>query len=315
MHHLEDEYRELQGDGVIDDVAAARAVAMDRGTLLSVFEELRLGLYGSVAAITAGIGILIKHNLNRIGLLSLVTALGLVAAACYAPAIRRRRRGDTSSLGGDYLLLLGALILSADVGYAVAEFGTPQLVGSWYLLGLALLHALTAYALRSRLVLSLSLTSLAAWLGIDQHVDFLLSFRAPTVAYGIRTLGCAAVIVAWREIDRRLRGPRQFTEVFAQFAANLGFLGALALCLSEEARIAGVMVLLTLTFVSIRKGLRQGQEAFVVYGIAYAALGLCILDWQLIVDSLAATMLALLVALAAVVALWQLHRRLGGNST
>jgi hypothetical protein len=44
-----------------------------------------------------------------------------------AAAIRTRSRGETRSLGGDYLLLLGALTLSADVGYAESQFAAECL--------------------------------------------------------------------------------------------------------------------------------------------------------------------------------------------
>jgi hypothetical protein len=310
MHRLEREYRELAAAGLLDELAAARAIALDRGALFSLFDELRLGLYASVAAITAGIGLLIKQNLDRIGPLSLIAALALVASACYLPAIRSQLRGARRTIGGDYLLLLGALILSADLGYAVSRFGWLGGHASGYLLTLALLHAVTAYTLNSRLVLSVSLTSLAAWLGIDSHLDVLWSLRGSVTGFGLRALACAAVIAFWREIHRRCHGAREFTEVFAHFAANIGFWGALALCLSEEARIAGILVLTALAFVSMRKGVTAQQEAFVVYGIAYSALGLCILDEQLIRDSLLATTLALLIVLSAVIGLWQLHRRL-----
>jgi hypothetical protein len=83
MHSLEPEYVELTAAGVIDEIAMSRSVALERGTIFSVFEELRFALYAAVAAITTGIGILLKENLDRIGPLTLIIALALVAAACY----------------------------------------------------------------------------------------------------------------------------------------------------------------------------------------------------------------------------------------
>src|SRR5271168_503804 len=169
MHSLEPEYLELHADGEIDAAAASWAVALERGTVFSVFQELRVALYAAVAAITSGISILLAKNLGRIGPLTVILALALVAAACYGTAFRTQRRGEVRSLGGDYLLLLGALILSADVGYGESQFHWLGSHWSWQLLILAALHAATAYLLDSRLVLSASLASLAGWFGVEAN--------------------------------------------------------------------------------------------------------------------------------------------------
>ena len=69
-----------------------------------------------------GVGILVKDHLDRIGPLTLILALAIAGAACYGPAIRAKSRVGGQSTVTDYLLLLGALIISADVGYAESQF-------------------------------------------------------------------------------------------------------------------------------------------------------------------------------------------------
>src|SRR5438105_4617427 len=164
MHTLERELRELHAAGLIDEPTTLRAVALDRGSIFTLFEELRIALYGAVALITTGLGILLKENLERIGPITVICVLALAAAACYACAIRTHLRARTRSIGGDYILLLGTLILSADLSYG--EFQFHWLGSNWsrHLLLLAALHAATAYVFDSRLVLSVALTSLAGWL-------------------------------------------------------------------------------------------------------------------------------------------------------
>jgi hypothetical protein len=309
MHSLEPEYRELNAAGLIDEAATSRAIALERGEIFSVFEEVRFALYGAVAAITAGIGILVKENLDHIGPLTLIMILTLVAAACYGTAIRTRLRQEIRSIGGDYLLLLGALIMSADLGYAESQFHWLGSHWSWYLLVLAGLHAITAYSLDSRLALSVSLTSLAGWFGVDGHVASLFQLDNALRAAGIQALVCAGVIFLWREIHRRLGGATQFMDVFEHFAANLGFWGAIVLCFIPETRVVGFAILIALAVASIRKGLLYNQEAFVIYGIVYTSLDLHYLEALVISNALLAAACRLATIFLAVILLWRFRHR------
>ena len=166
-HSLEEELRELRPVGALDEAAAAREIA-ERRTSFSLFDELRAALYAAVALIVTGVGILVKEHLDRIGPLTLIFGLALAAAACYVPAIRAKFQGETRSTAADYILLLGALLVSADLGYTESQFHWLGANWSRHLLILTAIHAFTAYALDSRLVLSVALTTLAGWFGIER---------------------------------------------------------------------------------------------------------------------------------------------------
>lgn len=310
MHTLEPEYLELKADGIIDEPATLRAVALDRGSVFSLFAELRFALYASVVAITTGIGILLKNNLDRIGPVTLIVALGLIAIICYATAVRTKRRGAERSIGGDYVLLLGALILSADLGYAEAQFRWLGAYWSWHLLLLAMLHAATAYVFNSRLVLSVSLTSLAGWFGIQGQIDSVFAVEHALRQSGIQALLCAAVIMMWREVHLRTSQPQPFVEVLEHFAANTGFWGALSLSFHTDTRYIGMLLLMGLAAMSIRKGLRRRQEAFVVYGVVYATLGLCVFEARIGGEALLIMLLELITIIGAATLLWRFHAQL-----
>ena len=309
MHSLEPEVRTLHRQGVLDDAAAARAAALESRAFFSVFQELRAALYAAVAAITVGIGIFLKQNLDRIGPVAIIAGLAGAAAVCYVFAVRMHRRGSHASVAADYILMLGALIVSADLGFAEAQF---QWFGAdWprHLLILAAVHAATAYRFESPLVLSLSLASVAGWIGVERSFGSLLTLEHAAPSAGGRALLCAAVILAWREIHRTLHGSRSMQEVMEHFAANLGFWGGLAWCSSGDRRGAGLMVVVALGFVVIRYGIRRSREIFVIYGIVYGAMALCIVEGTLKVAPLAEALMQLFSVTGSAWLLWRLHGR------
>jgi len=194
MHSLEMECRELEKAGVVAGPAAAQAAALERGAIFSVFEELRFALYAAVAAITAGIGLLVKDNLDRIGPITLIAVLALASAGCYATALRTQWQGKERSIGGDYLLLLGALIVSADLGYAESQFHWLGTDWQWYLVILSVFHGVTAYGLRSRLVLCTSIAALAAWFGIEGRAATLFNVGGSAPTLGTHAIACAGTL-------------------------------------------------------------------------------------------------------------------------
>jgi len=310
MHTLEPELRALHADGVIDDATAARALAQDRGEVFSLHLELRVSMYAGVLLLMAGVGMILARNLDRIGPLVILLAIALAAVACAVPAIRARLADRPRTVVADYLLLLAALLASAGLAYAERQFAMLGPLWSWHLLLLAVFHAAIAYAFSSPLVLAVSLTSLAGWFGVGGSVSDLMPFSYSTPALGSRALACAAVIAAWRHRDRRARPGTTFSEVFDHFAANLAFWGALAWCLEWPWLAAGLPLLAVLAWLSVRHALVTGREAFLVYGVLYAAIGICSVVAPRLHGMTASFGFVLIVVCVAAATLWQLRRRL-----
>jgi hypothetical protein len=310
MHTLEQEIQTLRAGGVIDDATAARALALDRGEVFSLHLELRLTLYAGVLLVMAGVGLLLARKLDRIGPLAIVLAIALAAAACSVPAMRAKRAGRALTVTGDYLLLLAALLGSAGLAYAERQFTLLGPWWSWHLLLLAAVHAFIAYAFASPLVLAASLTALAGWFGVGFTPGDVLQFSYSTPELGTRALACAAVIAAWRYADRRARPDTSFGGVFEHFVANLAFWGALSWCLEWPWLAAGLPLLAALACLSVRRGLETGREAFLVYGVVYAAVGICAVVVPRLHGMTASFSFVLIVVCAAAAALWQLRRHL-----
>ena len=175
---------------------------------------------------------------------------------------------------------------------------------------LAIVHAAIAYAFASPLVLAASLTSLAGWFGVGVTLGDALLFSYTTPMLGARALACAAIIAAWRYADRRARPDTPFSDVFDHFAANLAFWGAIAWCLEWPWLAAGLPLLAALAYASVRHGLDTGREAFLVYGIVYAAIGICAATVPRLHGMTVSLGFVLIVVCAAATTLWQLRRRL-----
>jgi hypothetical protein len=310
MHTLEPELRTLHAEGVIDDATAARALARDRGQVFSLHTELRATLYAGVLLVMAGVGIVLARNLERIGPLAIVLAIALIAVACAVPAARARLAGRAVTDAGDYLLLLAVLLCSANLAYAERQFTLLGPWWSWHLLLLAVVHAAVAYAFGSPLVLAASLTALAGWLGVGGTLGDALRFSYSSPELGTRALVCAAVIAAWRYADRCARPDTRFSDVMDHFAANLAFWGAIAWCLEWPWLTAGLPLLAFLSYASVRRGLSAGREAFLVYGVGYAAIGLCAAVLPRTHGITLSLGFALIVVCVAAATLWQLRRRL-----
>lgn len=318
MHSLEPEIRQLIETQRIGAAAAAQPLAAESRGVFSVRKELRAVLYAGIAAVVAGVGLIVQANLGRIGALSIAVALGVAAVLCYVPAIRALRRGAPRRLPADSLLLLGTLLVSADLGYAEHVW---QLLGAnWsrHLLLLAALHAATAYCFDSRLVLSVALTSFAAWIGADTTFSFFLPFsRANLRGTGWSSLLCALVFVACRALHAwRLTSHRGFVDVYERFAVHLAGIGALLLMLPgfydrplpTPSLVLGTAVLIGVVALIGGIGWRRRQGSFMLVALGYAIVGSLRLEFHVLDDAIPIAGASLVTLVGGIVLLWRVHK-------
>ena len=298
MISLENEILQARAAGAIDEAASARLIAVERREVFSIYAELRVLTWGGVMLLAGGVGVLVSKHLDQIGPVVIATAIALASAACYAFAWWKRSRA--ASLFDEYILLLGALLLSADVGYIESQFHLLDAQCPRHFLLLAVLHGAGAYLFGSRMLLSLSITALAAWIGVERRVATLFDGSVETA---LRALGCSAVVLAWRELDRRARpGEGQaFAPVFEHFAANLAFWGALILVFrNDDPRLAGAALAVVFGALSLAWGLRTNAVAFVLYACVYGVIAIDVVICSRIRDE---TLIALYLAVSSVVAI------------
>ncbi|HEY7654628.1 MAG TPA: DUF2157 domain-containing protein [Methylomirabilota bacterium] len=220
----------LRSAGVLADGQAAFFDRVARRRLVSIRFEIRALLYAGVLLLTSGVGVLLAEHHREIGPLAIAGGIALAAAACFAWVIRKAvpfswRAVESPNVAFDYVLLLGLLLLAADLAYVEVQFTVLGPRWAYHLLVVALVYLAAAYRWDSRTVLGLALTTLAAWRGISISLVHGASsvddppLRANAIALGALYVGAAALSV-------RLGLKAHLEEVYAN-AGLLLLLGAL----------------------------------------------------------------------------------------
>jgi hypothetical protein len=178
---------------------------------------------------------------------------------------------------------------------------------SWWLLGSGLLYLLCAHYFDNRLVLSLALSTLGAWLGVKTS---LLSEGGWDAALRGNAIFFGAMVVAAGAAQVRLGWKRHFLPVHLHLGVNLLLA---ALVAGVDSRTKGLFYLAGLLLVGAGSALyaqRARRFAFLLYAVLYGYLGITIFvldhDWW---DVEGILLYFLATAAALVTALVAFHRR------
>lgn len=300
MLSFEPEIAAARDSGSINAETAARLIARERREIVPVSRELRALAWLGVMLIATGAGIIIKKHYDEIGPLAIAAAMGAASIGCYLFALWRPKTAHNIS---DYVVLLGALLFSAEVAFVEAQW--HLLGGQWqrHFLFIAVVHAIVAYAFDSRAVLSLSLTAFAAWMGIERtHTAFDYS----SGEFAMRAFVCAGIFVLWRIVNRK----EDFRPVFEHFAANIAFWGAVALTTGSNTRYPGLLVALVFAVGSTVYGIRRRYEAFIIYGVVYGLIALNVALIGAVNEEIFSAFFIVVSTVAAIVTLTVVHFRL-----
>jgi hypothetical protein len=281
--------RAAHGDAAIDP-----RIARERREVFSVHPEVRIAAWGGALLLAAAVGLFVKNHFERFDERLIAVALAILAAGCYAWAWRAR---EARSPAAQYVALLGALVLSADVGFIEEQFNVFGDQGQRHFLVLAVLHGAAAYAFHSNLVLSLSIAALAAWMGLERR-----SMLTTGIELSMRAFACAAVLLVWRWLDRG-----RFSRTFEHFAANLMLSGGLAL--GQELPLASCLTTVVVAALVMAWGFRARAESFVLYAFVYAVVAVDLYAFHLRLDETPVIFVSMLVAVPALVLIHRRFRR------
>jgi len=248
-------------------------LALVRRQRFSIFLELNGLLYVGVAAIAGGVAWTVREHFASLGdvvvlvsLTSLLAACAWYCAAHATPYSHDRVAAPTFSF--DYVLYLGCLVFASELTFLEYRFHLLGVDWNYYLLGSAAVYFAAAYRFDNRFVLSLALSTLAAWFGVRLSVWRLFYgyLSELTLAYG------GAVVLAGVLLYRERIKPH-FLETYLHVAAN-AILFALASRSSGTASLPWLIALLAACAVAIERGIRYHRFAFVVYGVLYGYVGI-----------------------------------------
>lgn len=265
--------------GVISDDQHALLLALVRHERFSVFVELNALLYLGVLSIVGGLAWTFRDYVTSLGDVAILAILTLLMAVSFGYCVTRtppysNDEVEPPTLVFDYVLYFGCLIFSATLAFIEARFG---IFHGWdtHLLVASIVFGVLAYRFDNRFVLSLALSTLAAYLGLklsgfDGFDDD--RFRMVAMAYGALLLGIGYLL-------HRQGIKRHFLDVYLQLGANAILLAAALGSIDGSYRDAYLAATVLLSAAAIALGVRFARFAFVAYGTlyGYAALSVRIL--------------------------------------
>ena len=239
-------------------------ISIDRKERFSVFVELNVMLYLGVLSLAAGVGWTINTYFADLGdaaILIGLTAL-LISSLYYCFSHK-------PGMVVDYILYLACLTLAAELAYIEARFEVLRDHWDYYVLLSAFVYFFFAYRFDNRLVLSLALSTLAAWFGVKiSRFDLISSdsLRAAAIGYGLIVSG-GGLLLAHHGIKKH------YLETYLHVGANVLFIALVSGAIDRNANWMYLLGLVVLAVVSIRAGLHFRRFVFVVYGTIYGYIG------------------------------------------
>ena len=305
----------LKADEILSAGQAAFFDRVARRRLVSVWLEIRILLYVGVLLLTSGVGLVIAEFHREIGPWTMASVIGAAAGACLIWVARKSppfswREVRSPSIAFDYVLLLGLLLLASDLAYIEANFTVlgPRWVHHLLLVGLVYLIA--AYRWDSRTILSLALSTLAAWRGVSISLGSLWRGEAAELRINAILLGAVYVVAAWHSV--RMQKKAHFEGVFAN-AGLLLLLGGLVSGVLGRGSAWGMWlpILLGAAGIVMWISFRLGRSLYFAQAVAAAYIGLLrLLFAPFHRPSSIPLLLAALMGVGALALIFGAHRRM-----
>jgi Predicted membrane protein (DUF2157) len=301
-----------QERGIISSEQLTLLAGLSRGEPFSLFLELNILLYAGILAFVGGLGWTVSTWSQQLGDLLVLTGLTAMLVACFWYCFSRAPAWSLSeipspSLVFDYVLYLGSLIWSVELGYLENRFHLLAEQWDLYLLASAGFFFFLAYRFDNRFVLSLALSSLAGWFGLTvshwpSHQDEV--YRQYAILYSL-IVGAAGAIL------QRLGVKAHFLGTYLNVAANVLFWALLSGVFNRQGNGGWFLALLVACGVSLAWGITRRQFSFVAYAAVYGYVGISSMLIRGMSDEIAIFAYFVFTGIAMLVMLVVIARRFG----
>ena len=267
--------KKMEEGRILPAFRAAQLLDLHEKRVVPVHQELRVLLYAGLVLIIAGAGWTVKTHFASLGDLAVISALTLCAAAAFFYCARKgpafdRGRVASPNMAFDYILFFGCAFFAMDIAYLETRFGILGSDWKHYLLLSTLLFGALAFRYDNRLVLSMALSSLAAWFGFTLSDVSVFRFDAYWRFYAI---AYAIIVFAAGLLSYRLGIKKHFFDIWLSFAIHFLCLALLA-GVFEYKVLSFYFPLLAAACVLIAMyALRSRRFFYMLFAIGYGYVG------------------------------------------
>ena len=294
-------------------LSAAQFAVLDelhRNRRYSVHRELRAAVYAGVLLVAAGIVLTVREYVSQLGDIAIIGSLAAASLAAFTYCFLKGApcsKGEVESpnLLFDYVLLFGCTCFATAIGYVEAQFTLLGKLWIHYLIVSAALFFFLAYRFDNRLVLSMALSTLAAWFGFQLSEAFLhfdRYYRESAMAYGAVTFGLGFVLY-------RAGIKKHFFQVYLNFAVHF-LLAALVSGVAEYRFASWHLPALALAVAAAAVySVRTGRFLYMLYAILYGFAGMTSLAIRYIDSTGGMLLYGIGSSLAVILLIFTLSRR------
>lgn len=272
-HFSEFQLQKLHQKGFLNDNNLEEIANYQKKGIFSLRSELLLMIYFSIILFTSGIGVIVYNNIDSIGHLAILSANFILMLFCFYFSFKKAKGYSNDEVVFenplyDYLVLTGSLLACIFLGYINFQYQIFDESYAYVSLISALLCFFVAYYFDNRIVLSMAITSLAAFIGISITPKSLFHnevYSSLQLTYSGLVLGIGLLV--WMEHTLKTKIKAHFHFVYATFALHL-----LGVCI-----VAGLVSDHWLVFIPILIGF-----AYYFYRFSYRILATSIFAFMLL---------------------------------
>ncbi|MES2645339.1 MAG: DUF2157 domain-containing protein [Bacteroidota bacterium] len=271
-------FKKLYIEGLISHQSFEKIQAAIKDRLFSLEWELKTILYLGVLLLSGGLGILVYKNIDTIGHQAILAFIALISASCFYYCTRFKLPFSWGKVAAynvlsDYVLLLGCLTFISFVAYLQYQY---NVFGNRY--GLATFIPMVglffvAYYYDHIGILSMAITSFAAWMGLSITPLHLLDsndFNESRIIYTGIGIGIVLLVTAWATANRKWKAHFEFT--YTNFGTHTLFVSLLAAMFSFEhiGWIFWFVILAAFTWYMYQKAYSERSFYFIMISTLYA---------------------------------------------